>query len=331
MLTDDSHLEPDVPGPLCAPDSQHVVNHIQKASTLILTGTLPDGFVIKGDLKPPGPEDYGSGGLHDIFRGEYREKLVALKHPRAFGMVRPSDRKRLEDDFRRCSLIAFNMHHENVLEVLGIVDDPAFHGFSLVCPWMEIGDLRNHLDQQTRNGQLSGRKLVRTVNQWLLEIAKGLDYLHEHGVVHGDVRGVNVLLDGNRVAHLTPFGSSVIVSADEFSNPGLQSPIAWIAPELFDPKKFGFSHAIPSLATDVYAFGCTCIELYTSQSPYPRLRDSEILSKVIKGSRPQRPMKQGEAMPDSLWNFARRCWDQHIARRPSISEAVLVLADLADQ
>lgn len=36
MLTDDSHLEPDVPGPLCAPDSQHVVNHIQKASTLIL-------------------------------------------------------------------------------------------------------------------------------------------------------------------------------------------------------------------------------------------------------------------------------------------------------
>ena len=51
--------------------------------------------------------------------------------------------------FRRNSLIAFNTRHENILEVIGIVEDPIYHGFSLVSPWMENGNLVKYLKERS--------------------------------------------------------------------------------------------------------------------------------------------------------------------------------------
>ncbi len=64
-------------------------------------------------------------------------------------------------------MVAFNMHNAHVLPVLGVLNDPAFHGFYIVSPWMDNGDLRSHLDGLISQHNLSGKDLVETVNRWV--------------------------------------------------------------------------------------------------------------------------------------------------------------------
>ncbi len=102
--------------------------------------------------------------------------------------------------------------------------------------------------------------------------------MHSFGVVHGDIRAVrcvfretrsfnahsaqaNVLLDSDVKVRLTPFGSTAVVSADDFSHPGQGGSVAWVAPELIDLKRYNFTAAASSRATDVYSFACTCVEV----------------------------------------------------------------------
>ena len=117
----------------------------------------------------------------------------------------------------------------------------------------------------------------------------GLKYLHEHGIVHGDLKGVspwfaialmvsikycyqaNVLIDSGRCARLADFGLSVAIdesiSGSAAASRATRGTVRWMAPELLDPKKFGFTgkllKQLPSTSTDVYAMGMTILEVRT--------------------------------------------------------------------
>lgn len=88
-----------VPSPICDRHSENNVRSLLRVMCWISrrTSAFPENFFILSELNRPSREDYGPGGLHDIFRSEFQARPVVLKHPRAFGMVRPSQRKTLED------------------------------------------------------------------------------------------------------------------------------------------------------------------------------------------------------------------------------------------
>lgn len=62
------------------------------------------------------------------------------------------------------------------------------------------------------------------------QIVEGLDYLHQHGIMHRDIKGGNVLVDGNGVCKLADFGSSkklsslVCVTNSLFGTPYFMAP-----------------------------------------------------------------------------------------------------------
>lgn len=120
----------------------------------------------------------------------------------------------------------------------------------------------------------------------LVGAASGLEYLHSHNIVHGDLKGVsgyirhkagpdlnhpkaNILVDSECSARLADFGLTVII--DELtagSGTGghfLRGTTRWMAPELLYPEHFGFSgdcqKRLPSKGTDVYALGMTVLEV----------------------------------------------------------------------
>ncbi|KAJ7886898.1 kinase-like domain-containing protein [Mycena leptocephala] len=88
-----------------------------------------------------------------------------------------------------------------------------------------------------------------------------------------------------------------------------------MAPELIDPERFG-SPFLRTPATDVYAFACVCLELYTGRPPFANLSETATLLRVINGDRPERPSCE-PAMSDALWQHVNECWAQDSAARPA--------------
>ena len=73
----------------------------------------------------------------------------------------------------------------------------------------------------------------------------------------------NILVDNHGRACLTDFGMSVVVEAAPQQSGSNQNGghLCYLAPELIDPETFGMDNARPTRASDVYAFGCTAVEV----------------------------------------------------------------------
>ncbi|KAG8931371.1 hypothetical protein FRC01_001429, partial [Tulasnella sp. 417] len=151
----------------------------------------------------------------------------------------------------------------------------------------------------------------------VIEIAEGLAYLHQCGVIHGDLKGNNVLISNDEHILLCDFGlAKHVTSRTSTSLRGVGS-IPWQSPELLrDASRRTFQ-------SDVYAFGITIYEVLSSKEPYVGHSGiGSIIAGVLFSA--ERPPKQPSAAPDGtsylqLWNEASRCWDEDPALRPSIT------------
>ncbi|KAJ6472148.1 kinase-like domain-containing protein, partial [Mycena vitilis] len=95
----------------------------------------------------------------------------------------------------------------------------------------------------------------------------GLDYLHSMDIVHGDLRGSNILISDECTACLADFGLATTIRDDDADvatgalySSNRAASRRWLAPELITPEQFG-CRFVRTRATDVYAFGCVCLEV----------------------------------------------------------------------
>jgi serine/threonine protein kinase len=93
--------------------------------------------------------------------------------------------------------------------------------------------------------------------------------------------------------------------------------LRYMAVELLRPAVLGVEQSYKrTTASDIYAYGCLCIEVYTGQVPFADVRNEwVIVERVIKGERPRRP-SGANFMTDELWNLVNACWHQDRAARP---------------
>ncbi|EIN06225.1 kinase-like protein, partial [Punctularia strigosozonata HHB-11173 SS5] len=119
----------------------------------------------------------------------------------------------------------------------------------IVTPWMDNGNMSGFIKARILKLQDSIRLLY--------EVAQGLAYLHSQSIVHGDLRCSNVLIDAAEHAQLADFGLSLMSDGAEFSVSSTVGSLRWAAPELVQVQ-----HITRNFATDVYAFGCTCLEVH---------------------------------------------------------------------
>ena len=120
-------------------------------------------------------------------------------------------------------------------------------------------------------------------------MATGLEYLHKHNIVHGDLKGVssrftvrsittlnaaaglNILIDSQYCARLADFGVAAIVNESTRGTTTVvgksQGAIRWMAPELLHPDNFEFigkfEKQLPSKDMDIYAIGMAVLEAST--------------------------------------------------------------------
>jgi serine/threonine-protein kinase len=124
------------------------------------------------------------------------------------------------------------------------------------------------------------------------ELGRGLDALHDRGILHRDVKPSNVLLDGDGCAALTDFGLARATDSTRLTRDGqLLGTLHYLAPELIEG-----SDATP--ATDLYALGCLLYECAVGEPPFADRRLAQVgfahLAEPVPDPRERRP----ELTPD---------------------------------
>ncbi|TDL17290.1 kinase-like protein, partial [Rickenella mellea] len=212
------------------------------------------------------------GGYGAIWRGEYQGKTVAVKIPRQ-GEV-PLEKFVIRE------LGSWAMtDHPNVLPLLGYCAE-FDKSLRMVSPWMSNGTV---LDFVQKHEDADPMKLIEGM-------ARGLEYLHELNIVHGDLRCSNILISDEKEPVISDFG----LSRHTLEMPASSSSHGshrWRAPELHLPEKFGLTvegaHAPPA---DIWSFGMTILELLTGEPPYHELETNSIVFNAItSGKIPKRP------------------------------------------
>lgn len=104
------------------------------------------------------------------------------------------------------------------------------------------------------------------VQRFAVQILSGLDYLHQEGLVHRDIKGSNLLLDQLRTrVKLSDFGAAKrLTTLDRSRTDTLVGTTYWISPEVIRGAAAG-------RANDVWAFGITLIEMLTGEPPFKNM------------------------------------------------------------
>ncbi|KAJ7261919.1 kinase-like domain-containing protein [Mycena rebaudengoi] len=270
-------------------------------------GKLPASLFITGvtgrDTNPTLGSRFG-----DIYQASYIGRKVALKHVRIFRDQDADHNGKIDLEFCREALVWQHLQHPHILPLIGIDCESFPTSLCMVSPWMEHGTVLEYLDHHGRSN----------VDRLLSEIAQGLQYLHSNKIVHGDLRGANILINDEWSACLADFGlSNLDDAATAIDTPNLGGSTHWMAPELLSPEHFREGEYCRTPASDVYAFGCVCLELYTGRPPFLDVPlEMPALMKVINGDRPDKPSCDPPISVDT-WRLMNDYWAQNPAERPT--------------
>ncbi|KAI0789938.1 kinase-like domain-containing protein [Abortiporus biennis] len=279
-------------------------------------------------------EDYISGGLADIHVGMSGAVRVALKRMREFQNMSHSLRQQASTEMYHELLTWKNMDHKNIVPFLG-VNDKLFSVPCIIIPWMISGHIISRIDTLRRlRGTDPDGYLMKKIHEWLCQVLSALEYLHDEEIVHGDLRGHNILIDDHDCARLTDFGMAVYSQAtSQMYGSARGGNQAWMAPEQLDPKSFGLTSLRPTVRSDIYSFGGVCIELYTGEPPRKMALSNQSISeldknerkKIVKGQLPDRPhfFDTKTKMDQKIWEVVTHCLARQPHERPTAGELVL--------
>jgi serine/threonine protein kinase len=193
----------------------------------------------------------GKGGMASVYRARQPSmgRIVALKILPNYFMHEETFLKRFQ---REAQAIA-RLQHPRILPVYDYGEDRGIPYIAMA--YVEGGSLSQVIQEE---GGLSLDEASRLLDQ----IAEGLDFAHERGVIHRDFKPSNVLMDGKRNVYLADFGiAKVSYETAQLTGSGIVGTPAYMAPEMF--KSEPISHSI-----DLYALGVTLYQILSGSAPF---------------------------------------------------------------
>jgi serine/threonine protein kinase len=156
------------------------------------------------------------------------------------------------------------------------------------------------------------------VQVYTKQILKGLQYLHSRNAVHRDIKGENVLVDGNGVAKLGDFGcSKFLADVANKSRAGCASLVGspfWMAPEVIRNEAYGTK-------ADIWSLGCTVVEMLNGgHPPWSETFDNVYSAMYFISNSTSIPTNVPDNITDLCKDFLSKCFDRDVVKRASATE-----------
>lgn len=135
----------------------------------------------------------------------------------------------------------------------------------------EGGDLYKEL--RSREGVLIDEN---EVVEWIIQMALGLQYLHQHNILHRDLKTQNVFLSKNKVAKLGDLGIAKVLSTTMDMATTIIGTPYYMSPELFSNMPYNFK-------SDVWSYGCCCYEMATLHQAFNAQDINALMYRVVRG------------------------------------------------
>eukprot|EP01124_Arcella_intermedia_P001149 TRINITY_DN10623_c0_g1_i2.p1 TRINITY_DN10623_c0_g1~~TRINITY_DN10623_c0_g1_i2.p1 ORF type:complete len:808 (+),score=191.62 TRINITY_DN10623_c0_g1_i2:303-2426(+) len=262
--------------------------------------------------------ELGRGATAVVYFGKYKNKPVALKlvettlpiHSKATSQMVEDVRK----EFEILSSLANGSDHN--VHLYGIITEPR------ICIIMEYccGSLYKFLNESMEFDWY-------TLLNWFRDTIRGLLFLHSNGIVHRDLKTLNILLTEDRRAKLADFGLSRFYSQDNqlTTLQKLRGTYCYTAPEIYFKQTYTTKSDIYSCGVILWELCSRCLynKYCRPYAEFPMITmDCQIIIKVAKDElRPTIP----EALPSVLKSAISHMWSQSPDARPNTEQLVGLL------
>ncbi|XP_036402784.1 mitogen-activated protein kinase kinase kinase 4 isoform X2 [Megalops cyprinoides] len=212
-------------------------------------------------------------------------ELMAMKEIR----FQPNDHKTIKETADELKIFE-GIKHPNLVRYFGV----ELHREEMYI-FMEYCD-EGTLEEVSRLGLQE-----HVIRLYSKQITTAINVLHEHGIVHRDIKGANIFLTSSGLIKLGDFGCSVKLKNNAQTMPGeVNSTLgtaAYMAPEVITRAK-GEGHG---RAADIWSLGCVLIEMVTGKRPWHEYEHNfQIMYKVGMGHKPPIPEKLSTEGKDFL-------------------------------
>ncbi|KAL0913721.1 hypothetical protein M5K25_017202 [Dendrobium thyrsiflorum] len=258
----------------------------------------------------------GEGGYGSVYKGFLRHTTVAIKLLNSKGMQGQAE-------FRQEVEVLSNMRHPHLVALIGTCPE----AWALIYEYLPQGSLDDRLTCKDKTDPLPWDVRIRIA----AEICSALIFLQSnkpHGIVHGDLKPANILLDANFVSKLGDFGISRLLAQINAThtpccNTNPKGTLVYMDPDFISSGDI-------TLAADVYSFGIILLRLLTGKPALGIINqvqeavNDEKLHSILDRSAGKWPYIQAK----QLVQLALKCCNAIRKNRPSLDGEVWKVLDL---
>jgi serine/threonine protein kinase len=200
--------------------------------------------------------------------------------------------------------------HPNIVRYFGCTEDATSKNINIFMELVSGGALPSYLRRFDH-----ARLPPETAKDWSRQMLRGVQYLHDSGVIHRDIKGANILVTNDGVLKLADFGCSKSIDEACSKTRGCSTMVGtpyWMAPEVLKSEPYGTK-------ADVWSVGCTIVEMVTGKPPWPEMDNMWAAVYKIANSKGLPPGIPKD-LPRDMISFLERCFERDPKRRASAAQ-----------
>ena len=220
--------------------------------------------------------------LNDFIVGKFLGKgafgsvcLVTRKADKKIYAMKSINIGKLDQNQREASLneirILASLNHPNIIGYKEAFYDENSRTLNIIMEYADDGDI-NHKIQENLKRRLQFEE--SQVWEWIIQLLKGLKYLHDNKIMHRDLKCANIFLMKNGLVKIGDLNVSKITKSN-MARTQTGTPY-YIAPEIWKDKPYDYK-------CDIWSLGCIIYEICTSRPPFRGTSLAELGNNILRG------------------------------------------------